>query len=690
MGPFHFTVLPFREVLSRLYRNILPNRSGDGYSSPLSSTGQNRSVFAKSNTAYLALVLLFLVLGIPASGQTFRGAISGTVTDATGAALGEADVKAVNEAIGLVRELTTTANGEFAVPDLPLGRYTVTVSHPGFQTIRVANVEVAVGAVSALPVKLEVAHQATSVEVISAPVAIETESTALNSVVPDRAVQNVPLNGRDFTQLIKLAPGVNGAGSLNGGRIDQTNWQIDGADNNDLWHNSVSVNQGGVSGVAGTLLPIDAIDQFSVQSSGNAESGRNGAGSINLVIKSGTNTLHGSLYYFNRNDALAAFSPFAPTGAAKGKLKNNQFGGSVGGPMVRNKLFYFLTYERQKFIIGNQSGAFEPSAAWVSLAQGVLNRYGVPVNPVSLNVLSFWPARARTGPATNPNAFTSDNSDNYSDNGIGKIDYNINDKNSLAFRYFVGTGKQTAPVGSPYSPFHEYFQIAPSRMHNFSLVYNTVISPRLVNQLLAGVNYFKQVFIDADTSFNPVAAGLNTGVTNPTLLGAPDITIGSFDEIGPTPPLGRIDTTGHLTETLSYTAGAHQLRFGGEYRRARGDIFYQRNGRGTFAFDGSQGPWANDPTVDANLKSLADYLAGFVQTSSITRGDRQRNYYENGINWFAQDSWKLSSALTINLGVRWDYFGPFIDPTNRISTFIPSEASPQTDNMYFLGSGHVA
>lgn len=618
-----------------------------------------------------ALIAWLLVLSPGGICQTFRGAISGTVTDATGAALSGAAIKATNEETGLVRELTSGANGDFTLQDLPLGKYTVAVSQTGFQTLRMSNVIVAVGSVTALPLKLDVARQATSVEVVSAPVALETESTALNAVVSNTAVQNAPLNGRDFRQLINLTPGVNGAGSLNGGRTDQTNWQIDGADNNDLWHNSVAVNQGGVSGIAGTLLPIDAIDQFSVQSSGNAESGRNGAGSVNLVIKSGTNTIHGSLYYFNRNDALAAQNPFAPTGSAKGKLKNNQFGGSVGGPIVKNKLFYFLTYERQKFIIGNNSGALEPSAAWVNLAQGVLTRYGVPVNPVSLNLLNFWPARGRTGPATNPNAFTSDNSDNYSDNAIGKIDYNINDKNTLAFRYFVGTGKQTAPVGTPYSPFREYFQIAPSRMHNFSLVHNAVISPKMVNQLVAGVNYFKQVFIDADTSFSPIAAGLNTGVTNPTLIGAPDITIGSFDEIGPTPPLGRIDTTGHLTDTLTYTAGSHQLRFGAEYRRARGDVFYQRNGRGTFAFDGSQGPWASDRTLDGNTRALADFLAGLVQTSSITSGDRQRNYYENGVNWFAQDSWKVNHALTLNIGVRWDYFGPFIDPTNRISTFIP-------------------
>jgi carboxypeptidase family protein len=625
------------------------------------------------NSTLAAAVLL--LAGLAAFGQTFRGAITGSVTDATGAVITGANVKAVSAATNLAREVATTATGDFALQDLPLGKYTLTISHAGFQTVQVDNVEVEVGRVSTVPVKMSVAQQATAVEVTSAVVALETDSSALNGVIPNQAVQDVPLNGRDFTQLVRLAPGVNGAGSLNGGRIDQKNWQIDGADNNDLWHNSVSVNQGGVSGVAGTLLPIDAIDQFSVESHANAETGRN-AGSINMVIKSGTNDLHGSLYYFNRNDALAAETPFAPVGSAKPKLKNNQFGGSAGGPIRRNKLFYFLTYERQKFIIGNQLGALEPSAAWVNLATGVLNRYNVQVNPVSLNVLTFWPARGRTGPASNPNFFSTDNSDNYSDNGIGKIDYIFNDKNNIAFRYFVGTGKQTAPVAgtsSSGSPFHEYYQVAPSRMHNFSLVYNKVISARLVNQVLAGVNYFKQVFVDSDTSFNPVAAGLNTGVTNPTLLGAPDIVVGSFDEIGLTPPLGRIDTTGHIAETLTYTTGPHLFRFGGEYRRSRGDVFYERNGRGAFTFDGSQGPWSNDKTVDDNVKSLADYLAGFVQTSSITFGDLQRDYYANDFNLFAQDSWKISRSFTLNLGLRWDYFGPFYDQTNRISTFIPGK-----------------
>ena len=210
-------------------------------------------------------------------------------------------------------------------------------------------------------------------------------------------------------------------------------------------------------------------------------------------------------------------------------------------------------------------------------------------------------------------------------------------------------------------------------MHNFSLVYNSVITPRFVSQTLLGVNYFKQTFNDFNTGFNPVAAGLNTGVTNPGLTGSPDIAISGFDEIGLTPPLGRIDTTGHITQTLSYTSGKHQLRFGGEYRRAVLDVFYQRNARGAFSFDGTQGPWANDASVSNNLKSLSDFLAGYVSSSSIQVGQMQDNYYMNSGSVFAQDQFKVTPHLTLNYGIRWEYFGPYYDHQNRFSVFIPGQ-----------------
>ena len=630
---------------------------------------------------YLKLfIVLFALTAVSTAiyAQTFRGGITGVVTDSSGAAVAGAAVKATNADTGLQRQTLTSNVGEFTFQDLPLGVWQVTVTQPGFETTRVDKVNVEVGQLVNLPIKLGVAAQASLVEVAASAVNVDTASATLNAVVPDKAVQNIPLNGRDFTQLVKLAPGVNGAGSINGARTAQSNWQIDGADNNDLWQNSAAVNQGGVAGVAGTLLPIEAIDQFSVTTDGTAEYGRNGGASINMVIKSGTNALHGSLYYFNRNDALAVTPPFS---TVKPKLKDNQFGGSVGGPIAKNKLFYFLTYERQKLIAGTSNGATEPSQAYVTAAQAILARYNVPVNPVSLNLLSFWPARGRTGPAAANNFVSTDDSNDYSDNGIAKIDYVINDKNNLSFRYFVGTGNQTAPVGSAY---HEYYQVVPSRMHNFSLVYNTVLSPRAVNQVLAAVNYFKQTFADFDNSFNPIAAGLNTGVTDPALSGAPVLSIGGFDSTGPTPPLGRVDVTGHITDTFTYTVGKHQIRAGGEYRRSHNDVFYDRNKRGTFSFDGTQGPWATDATItDPNLKSLSDFLAGYVATSSIVFGTVNRLYNENAFEGFLQDTYQATKKLSLSFGARYTAYGPIFDPAHNISTFIPSQGG-----VVFTSSNH--
>ncbi len=526
---------------------------------------------------------------------------------------------------------------------------------------------------------LAVSSQATKVEVSADSVAIETSSSAVTSVIPTKTILDVPLNGRDFTQLLKLNPGVTAAGSVNGTRTNAINWEIDGADNNDLWHNSAAVNQGGVSGIAGTLLPIDAIDEFSLQTDNNAEQGRNSGGTLNLVIKSGTNDFHGSLYYFNRNEFLAARNWFTPAGTPTQELRNNQEGGSLGGPIWRNHTFFFITYEQQNFVAGNTAQGTTPSAAWVTAGEQVLARNGVAVNPVSLNLINaLWPANSLTGPATQNNFFSSANNTSDSYNGIIKIDHIFNERNNIALRYFGGTGSQTEAVGSsiPY-----YYQVAPSRMHNFSVVYNEVLSPRFVGQTLAGVNYFKQVFNDANTGFDIPALGLNTGVTNSSLFGSPDITIAGFDEIGVTPPLGRIDTTGHIDQTYTYTAGNHQIRFGGEYRRARLDVFYERNKRGDFTFDGSQGPLAgtnpNDSwgTGNASLDSLADFLSGRLGANkgTITYGDLQRNYYINGVNGFVQDGWKIKPNLTLNYGVNWLYQSPIIDYTGRISTFIPAD-----------------
>jgi hypothetical protein len=624
-------------------------------------------------------LLVTLLASASLIAQTFRGGVSGTVNDATGAAVAGAAVRLVSPDTGLTREGTTTSTGEFVFQDLPLGKYDITVTQSGFDTVHVSGVVVDAGKIATLALKLEVAKQATTVEVAASVVAIETSSSAETSLINTAEILDLPLNGRDFTQLLKFNPGANANGSLNGSRFNGVDWKIDGADNNDLWHNVNAVNQGGVSGIGGVLLPIDSIDEFSLQSSSSAEENRNSGGVLNVVVKSGTNSFHGSVYYFNRNEALAASDWFTPPGSPKTELRNNQEGFSVGGPIVKNHTFFFMNYEQQNYRQALTAPGTTPSADWVAQASAVMAKDGVAVNPLSLALISnLWPANSLTGPAVVHNYAGAGINLSNSYNGVIKLDHQFNERNSLAIRYFGGTGNQTEYVGSamPY-----YFQAAPSRMHNFSLVYNTVITPRFVAQTLVGVNYFKQVFGDANHGFNMPAIGLNDGVTNPTDFGSPNINISGFDSTGETPQLGRIDTTGHIDQTFTYTVGSHQFRFGGDYRYSRLDVFYDANAPGVFSFNGTQGPLANPsdtwgfgPNM-GSLNALADFLAGRVATGNarIAYGNQQRIYNLNGGSVFAQDSWKITPKLTLNYGLNWVYQGPIDNPKNLISTFIPAD-----------------
>ncbi len=619
---------------------------------------------------FVAAALLACVISAPA--QTFRGSISGSVSDTSGAALAGASVKLESPSTGLTRSVTSSATGEYLFPDLPVGIYSITAANPGFAAKKVDKVEVAVSKVTNLNIQLGVAQQQQVVEVSASAVTLETTSTALVAVVNTKTVADLPMNGRDFRQMIKLAPGVSpSTTSVNGMRTSGNNYQIDGADNNDAFQNAAAVNQGGVSGIAGTLLPIEAIDQFAVQSNAGADVGRNGGSAINLVIKSGTNDLHGSLYYFNRNEALASRSPFQSATSPKQVIRNNQFGFSAGGPIVKNRTFFFINGEAQLSIANNSILDTIPSDAWVTQAKGVLSQYGVAVNPVALNLLTIWPASTRTGANTANNYLSNGRNDYNSYNGIIKIDHRLSDKHSISARYFGGTGTQTADVGSH---IRDFFQVAPSHMHNFSVVENAVFSPQLFNQLTLGVNYFLQTFNDFNTSINPLALGLNTGVTDPTLIGSPKISISGFDYVGATQPLGRIDTTGHITDNLTWAHGRHQLKFGGEYRRAVLDVFYNTNKRGSFTFDGTRGPWASDSTIGGNLRALSDFLAGYPSNSSgavIVLGQLQRLYLQNSFDYWVHDTFQVSQKLSLNFGVRYTYHGVLHDDKDSITNFLP-------------------
>jgi hypothetical protein len=669
----------------------------------------------QKTSIFLSIALIALVsLCSPAlRAQNFRGAINGTVTDHIGATLPNAAIVVLNVDTGVSRSTVSSSAGEFSFQDLPLGTYTVTVTDAGFAVGKYEKISLSAGTAYTLPVVLSVSSAAQTVDVVAGALALDTTSAILTTNIPSQVVNDAPSNGRDFTQFIQYTPGFAGysvgggagAAQVNGVRTNQVNWQIEGTDNNDLWWNIPAVNQGGVSGIAGIVIPLDSIEEFSFVTSGMPETGRNAGGTVNLSIKSGTNVIHGDAYYYNRNEKFAAESPFAPPGTEKSKTRDIDYGGSVGGPIIKDKLFYFVSYEHQNFVIGVAQAKTEPSAAYQAAATNVLGAWGIPVNPVSTALLAnLWPQSALTGGASSGNYFNPGTENGHSFNPLVKLDWNIDPKNSISVKGYFGDGNQTAPTSSELSP---YFEVAPIHVENYSVIYNHIFSSKLANQAFFGVSYFDQVFSDADHTFDPVALGLNTGVTDPGLLGSPKITIGGaaagsgltgsasgFDPIGVTPPEGRQDITGHFDDAVAYTIGKHEIRFGGEFRKAQVYDFYQTGARGVFTFDGSQGPWSTSGgsaacnalsttngtaydagVTDGNVFLLADFLAGCIGTGSATiaEGNQKRTVYENTWDIFAQDAWQITSKLNLNYGVRYDYAQSVHDSDKDLTSFDPTQ-----------------
>ncbi len=658
---------------------------------------------------HLVLVLLLVVLlVVPASAQTFRGAINGTVTDPSGAVVPNATVKATEAATGIDHTTVTSGEGVFTFQDIPTGAYKVSVVASGFPTNVVDKIEVSAGTIYTLNVLLKMGTASTTVEVSAAAIVLDTTTATQNMVISQEVMDAVPIAGRDFTQLIGVQPGAGGINvggylSVNGSRANQIDWQIDGVDNNDFWHNIPAVNQGGVAGIAGIIMPMDSISEFSSQTQSGSEAGRSAGGTANITIKSGGNDIHGSLYYYNRNEAFAARSPLFVPNPVVPKAppnRNENYGFWVGGPLKKEKLFYSVGYEKNDFLIGTAGLATQPSAAWVALAQDILNnpggKYGayapVSASPTSLNLLGpngYWPQGNTPGSITNAPLAVGNYSSpvpakGYSYNGVVKLDYNINDKHRIFFHWFGGQGNQIAPLGlsgalstaSSVDPF--YFEVAPIHVYNYSLVLNSTFTSRFTNQVLVGANYFNQLFLDNHNNIQPGSLGLKVS-PDMHLLGASELQISGFDGVGVTNPSGRNDITYHITDNASYVQGAHQMRFGAEIRFANVNEFYHRRGRGRFTFKGNQGPWADCATAACtdlstsgllgNALALADFLAGDVAKSRIGVGIPERTVRVNAVNAHFQDSWQLTRDFNLNLGLRWEYFGPLHNGDKDLAFF---------------------
>ncbi|SEB91306.1 TonB-dependent receptor [Terriglobus roseus] len=653
----------------------------------------------------LSLAATAVLIGSAVAGaQTFRGTISGNITDSSGAIVSDAVLTLSNPATGSSISGKSNKAGDYQFPELTPGIYSLTVSAPGFATRKMDKIEVQVTKVVTLDVALNVGAESTVIEVTTSPVQTDTQSSALVAVIDSKAVQEMPMNGRDFTRMTKFAPGVSAlSNSVNGSRTTAINFQVDGTDNVDAWLGIVASNQGGIASVPGGLIPIEAIDQFSMQAAGEADQGRNAGANSNMVLRSGTNNIHGDVFYFDRNEFFAALNPFQAPGSRKQLIRNHQGGFTLGGPIWRDHTFLFLAGEIQVAKANTSGSDTVLTDAWISQGRQFLAAFGQTPSPLSLNLYNLlYPANTKGLPATVNNYLASAPANYNSFNGIIKLDHTFTDKHKLSLRYLGTTGKQTAPTASLYA---DYFQTAPMHIHNASVIDTYTINSRMLNQVTLGMNYFLQTFNDANQGFNPQTnAGLNLGITNPIVAqGAPSIiftgggTGSGFDQVGATQPSGRTDVTGDISDSFHWTVGKHSLKLGGEYRRGNVNQLYFSSARGTFTFDGQRGSaaalgWstgAQAPSAKATatctalgvvdcgrMTEIADFLYGApTNTGSsgarLLQGNAQRVWTINTEDFWISDNFQASKKLNVSFGLRYTLPGVVNAEKNDVYNFVP-------------------
>src|SRR5256885_9849377 len=406
----------------------------------------------------LRLSVGFLLLAISTSlvAQTFRGTILGTVTDPQGAVIPGAKVTVHNVNTGLERTTQTSDDGSYSVPELPIGTYNVTATQTGFQTAVISNVAVDVAAENRVDFVFRAGQVSEKVEVSGEALPqVETTTDTLGTTFTAAQAKNLPLNGRDFQKMIFLTPGVAGSPdeitdspgsfgifSMNGARGRSNNFLLDGTDMNDGYRNDPAINEAGVFGTPATILPVDAIEETQISSNFMPEFGRNAGATVNIVTKSGTNTVHGSAIEYFRNDALDARNFFNPSSTPKAPFHNNQFGGSLGGPIVKDKTFFYVNYEGQRERVGVVTLANVPTG---SAPDGSLDPNDA-TNPVIQQLIARhpWPAPNLTGGQFNASVISP--SYNRVDSMIAKIVENLSSHHLLSGRYFFGDSSQAFPL----------------------------------------------------------------------------------------------------------------------------------------------------------------------------------------------------------------------------------------------------
>jgi len=648
-----------------------------------------------------------------AHAQAVSGTILGTVTDSTGSVVPGATVTILNTGTGLTRSVTTDASGEFTAPQVPTGKYSVTAELSGFKKVTLENIDVGVDQRVRVDVKLEMGAMTEAVTITAESPLVQTSSSELGTTVRSEQIEALPLNGRNFVNLTRTIPGVlrgipganiDGAGSLawrasasfsaNGQRPRDNNYMLDGVDNNETWLQTV------------VIFPTpDALDEFKMQTSTySAEFGRSLGGVVNLQIKSGTNQLRGSAYEFHRDDAFDANNFFNNrAGRAKPDFTQNQFGGTVGGAIFRDKTFFFTDYQGHR---EEQGQTFLSTVPTLAMRRGDFSEINRPIfdptnglqfngnvipdgriDQVARNILNqLYPepntagSRSATGQIVNNYLINpiKERQDNQFD---VKVDHSLTSNNRFFTRYSFQKTHRIQPATLPHGDSGVTFGAGEGNIKAQSLAFNDTHTMRanLLNEFRFGWSSIKFLMTPIDYGTNPAAAVGLPGINlNQSTSGMTQLNFQNIRNLGANSnqPLITNQNDFQFFDNVTWIKGKHTIKSGGSITLRSREILNADTIVGNFTFNNNMtSNCAGVPTAGCVVNSntgfdVASFMLGFVNVKTRNLFDAA-TYTEKRPEYslYTQDDFRMSNRLTLNLGLRYDVYVPWVEVDNRQSNF---------------------